>query len=74
MFQKQLFIDPLQNRCSWIINKIHRKKPVSESLFNKVAVLKTATLLKKALTQVLFCEICKLFKVPCRVRMAYLKE
>ena len=62
MFQNQPFIDPLQNSCSWIIRKIHKKKPVLESLFNKVAVLRTVTLLKKAPTQMLSCEICKLFK------------
>ena len=31
--RNQLFIDPLQNRCSWLIRKVHRKKPVLESLF-----------------------------------------
>ena len=25
VFQNKLFVDPLQNRCSWIIHKIHRK-------------------------------------------------
>ena len=35
MFQNQPFIDPLQNRCYWIIHKIHWKKPVLESLFIK---------------------------------------
>ena len=33
MFQSQAFVDPLQNRCSWIIHKIHT--PVFESLFKK---------------------------------------
>ena len=41
MLQNQPFIDPLQNRNFWIISKIRRKKPVLESLFNKVAVLRT---------------------------------
>ena len=35
--QKQPFADILQNRCSWKFCKIHRKTPVLESLFNKVA-------------------------------------
>ena len=33
-----------------------------ESLFNKVTVLRAATLLKKTPTQVLSCEICRIFK------------
>ena len=41
MLQNQPFIDPLQNRNFWIISKIRSKKPVLESLFNKVAVLRT---------------------------------
>ena len=47
MFQNQPFIDPLQNRCYWIIDKIHRKKPVLESLFNKSAVLRTCNFIKE---------------------------
>ena len=35
--------------CSWRFLKIHRKTPVSEPLFNKVAGLGPATLLKKRL-------------------------
>ena len=27
------FADSLQNRCSWVIHKIYRKRPVFESLF-----------------------------------------
>ena len=34
VFQNQPFVDPLQNRCSWIIHKIHEKISVSESPFN----------------------------------------
>ena len=49
MFQNQPFIDPLQNRCSWIIHKIHRKKPVLESLVDKVAVLRTYNFIKESL-------------------------
>ena len=47
MFQNQPFIDPLQNSGSWIIHKIHRKKPVIESLFNKVAVLRACNFIKE---------------------------
>ena len=32
-FQSKPFVDPLENRCSWIIYKIHRKAPEFESLF-----------------------------------------
>ena len=35
MFQNHTFVDPLQNRCSRIIHKIHRKTPVLESLFKR---------------------------------------
>ena len=38
-----------RNRFSYKFRKIHRKTPVPESLFNKVAVLRPATLLKKRL-------------------------
>ena len=36
-----------EKRCSWKFRKTHRKTPVSESLFNTVAGLRPATLLKK---------------------------
>ena len=63
MFQNQPFIDPLRNRCSGIIPKIHRKKNMCWSLFSiKQKFRGPATLLKKTPTQVLSCEICKLFK------------
>ena len=42
--------------------KSHRKTPVLESLFNKVAGLRFVTLLKKPPTQVFSCEICETFK------------
>ena len=32
-FQSKPFVDPLKNRCSWIIYKIHRKALVFDSLF-----------------------------------------
>ena len=38
-----------KKRCSYKFRKIHRKTPVPESLFNKVAALRPATLLKKRL-------------------------
>ena len=47
MFQNQLFLDPLRNKCYWIIGKIHRKKPVLESLFNKAIVPKTCNFIKE---------------------------
>ena len=47
VFQKKPFIDPLQNRCSWIIHKIHRKTPVLEPSLIKFQVLCTASLLKR---------------------------
>ena len=63
MFQNQPFIDPLQNRCSWMIDKIHWKKLLLESLFSKVAVLGTCNFIKEGSpTHVFSCEICKLFK------------
>ena len=38
-----------KKRCSWKFHKIDRKTPVPETLFNKVAGLRPATLLKKSL-------------------------
>ena len=38
-YQKQSFADVLQIRCSSKFRHIHRKTPVLESLFNKVAGL-----------------------------------
>ena len=32
-FQSKPFVDPLENRCSWIIYKIHRNAPEFEFLF-----------------------------------------
>ena len=51
-----------QNRFFGIIHKTHRKRPVLKSLFNKVAVLGSATLSGKTPTQMLSCEICEIFK------------
>ena len=39
ILQKQSFAIVLQIRCSWKFRKFHRKTPVLESLFNKVAGL-----------------------------------
>ena len=35
--------------CSWKFHKIHRKAPVPETFYNKVAGLRPETLLKKRL-------------------------
>ena len=42
--QKQSFPDVLQTRYFWKFRKIHRKIPVLESLFDKVAGVKPASL------------------------------
>ena len=47
--QKQSSKGVLLKRRSWNFHKIHRKTPVPESLFSKVAGLRTATSLKKRL-------------------------
>ena len=41
--------DVLQNRCSQIFRKFHRKAPVLESLFDKVATFKAYNFIKKRL-------------------------
>ena len=33
VFQSYPFVDPLENECSWITQKIHKKVTVFESLF-----------------------------------------
>ena len=38
-----------EKRCSYKLHKIHKKTPVPESFFNKIADLRAATLLKKKL-------------------------
>ena len=45
-FQKQLFADVLQNRCSQKFRNNHRKTSVLESLFIKVAGLKACNFIK----------------------------
>ena len=47
--QKQSFTNILQNRFSLKFGKFHRKTPVLDPLFNKVAGLKTRNLIKKTL-------------------------
>ena len=49
--QKQLFIGVFQSRFSLKFHNIHRKTPVSESLFHKVAGLKAYNFNKKRLLQ-----------------------
>ena len=55
-YSSLLFFTVLQNRCSQKFPKFHRKTPVLESLFNKVASLKETS------TQVFSCELCKISK------------
>ena len=49
IFQEQSFADVLQNSCSKKISYVSKKKPVLESLFDKVAGLKACSLIKKRL-------------------------
>ena len=42
-YQKQPFADDFRNKFSQKISNVHRKTPVLEHLFNKVAVLKNIT-------------------------------
>ena len=50
-------------RCSEKFHKIHRKTPMSQSLFyNNVAGLRSASLLNKRLAQVFSCEFYKISK------------
>ena len=63
VFHKRLFIDPLQNRCSWIIHKFTGKNLCWSLFLIKLQFWEPATLLlKKTPAQVFPCEICKLFK------------
>ena len=56
------FADILQNKRSWKFRKFHRKAPVLESLFNKVAGSRPVTLLKRGSNKSVSCEICEIFK------------
>ena len=51
-----------QNRCIWMIHKIHRKSLCGSLFLIKLQFWGPATLLKKTPTQVPSCEICSLFK------------
>ena len=51
-----------EKRWSGKFRKTHRKTPVLESLFNKIADYRPATLLKENPTQVFSVEFCELFK------------
>ena len=61
--QKQSFADIVPNRYSQKFRNIHRKTPVLESLFSKVAGLEVSHLIKKRLQQHSFsCKYCKIFR------------
>ena len=47
--QKQPPVAFGKKMCSWEFHKIHRKTPVLDTFFNKLAGLRPATLLKKRL-------------------------
>ena len=49
--QEQPFADILQNRCCEKFDNVHRKAPVLESLFNKVAGFKAWNFIKNILQQ-----------------------
>ena len=68
--QKQPFADILRNRCPWKFCKIHRKTPVSESLFNKVAGPKR--LYHKCFSMIFTKLLTKLYnKTPYTIKIAY---
>ena len=48
-YKSSHFADVLQNKCSYKFSKFPRKKPVLESLFNKLAGLKAYNFTKKRL-------------------------
>ena len=55
--------DFLQNRCSQKFSDIHRKTPMLDFLFNKVAAIQACNFIKKKIPrQVLSCEYCEIFK------------
>ena len=55
-----MFTDIFQDRCSLNVRKFHRKRPVLESLNNKVAGIKKAQ--KETPAQVFSSKICEIFK------------
>ena len=54
VYQKQSFADVVQNRCSCKFRKFHRKAPVLESPFNKVAGPKAYQFVDKRLQHMWF--------------------
>ena len=76
VFQKQPFVDPRLNRCSWIIHKIHRKTLMLELLFKhtlfyrtfSVAALESFSfpasnfIIKETTAKMFFWGFCKNFK------------
>ena len=46
-FQKELFSDVFQSRCSKKLPNIHRETPALGSLFNKVPFLQAGNFIKK---------------------------
>ena len=68
-FQKQLFADILQNRCSKNFCNIHRKTIALESFFNKFTGPSPATLLKKRLQ-----DWCFPWKIAKLLRTTFLKN
>ena len=62
MVQKQPFPDVLPNSCSSKFRKFHRKTPVLESLFTKVADLKACNVIRDTPTNVFSREIREIFR------------
>ena len=62
---RKSFADALQNRCYEKFRKFHRKLPVLESLFNKVAGLQVCNVIKKRLQQkCVLVKFTKLLRTP----------
>ena len=63
---KEPFAHVLQNRCSYKFHKFHRKTPVLESLFNKVAAPQACNFIKKRLLHRCFpVKFVKFLGTPC---------
>ena len=61
--QKQLFTNVIQNRCSYKLPNIHKKRSVLKSLFSEIRGLKACNFNKKETpTEVFSCEYHKTFK------------
>ena len=65
---QQPFADVLQNRCSKKFSNIHTETLLLESVFNKVAVLMSATLLKRDSSTGAFQGILRNFKEQPEIR------